>query len=399
MDSNVSALARLAVDAGANVQSGQTVIVSARLGQAPLAREIAAACYDRGAHQVQVDYSDPWVSRARLQRAPEEALGTVIPWVRERPRQMAEMQAAWIGLSGPPAPGVLDDVDPARIGRDTPALVEWAEVIDRGEISWTIIPGPTEAWARLVYGDAERAPLATLWRDLADVCRLDEPDPAGAWLQRSAELRQACERLEAAGLDALRFRGPGTDLTVGLLAGMRWHGGGMRTAWGRDHLPNLPTEEVFTSPDPERTEGMVTSTKPLLVSGRVVSGLRIRFEHGRAVQIDADEGAPLLRELVRRDIDANRLGEVALVDGSGRVGRTGRVFHDTLLDENAASHIALGSGFPHLARNGAAADAERVNSSGVHTDFMIGGSDVEVTGTTRDGRELPVLAGGEWALR
>jgi aminopeptidase len=387
----------LAVGAGANVAPGQIVTVSAKLGQEPLAREIAAAAYDRGAHHVQVDYSDPWVSRARYQRAPEEALGTVIPWVRDRPRQMAELQAAWIGLSGPPVPGVLDDVDPARIGRDTPAIVEWAEIIDRGEISWTIVPGPTEAWGRQVYGEDVDDPLAALWTDVATICRLDEPDPEAAWRQRSAELRQACERLEAAGLDALRFRGPGTDLTVGLLPGMRWHGGGMQTAWGREHLPNLPTEEVFTSPDPERTEGTVTSTKPLLVSGRLVSGLRIRFERGRAVQIDADDGAPLMRELVRRDVDANRLGEVALVDGSGRVGRSGRVFHDTLLDENAASHIALGSGFPHLAREGAA-DAERVNSSAVHTDFMIGGPDVEVTGTTRDGREVPVLIRGEWAL-
>jgi aminopeptidase len=311
---------------------------------------------------------------------------------------MAELQAAWIGLSGPPVPGVLDDVDPARIGRDAPAIVEWAEVIDRGLISWTIIPGPTEAWARLVYGESMDDPLAALWADLATICRLDETDPAAAWRQRSAELRRACERLEAAGLDRLRFRGPGTDLTVGLLAGMHWHGGGMQTAWGRDHLPNLPTEEVFTSPDPERTEGTVTSTKPLLVAGRLVSGLRVRFERGRAVQIDADEGAPLMRELVRRDIDADRLGEVALVDGSGRVGRTGVVFHDTLLDENAASHIALGSGFPHLANDGAGADPDRVNSSAVHTDFMIGGPDVDVTGITRDGREIPVLIRGEWAL-
>jgi aminopeptidase len=388
----------LAVDSGANVAPSQTVIVSAKLGQEPLARAIAAAAYDRGAHHVQVDYSDPWVSRARFQRAPEEALGTVIPWVRERPHQMAELQAAWIGLSGPPVPGVFDDVDPARIGRDTPALVEWGEVIDRGEISWTIVPGPTEAWAKLVYGESMPNPLEALWTDLAIICRLDEPDPAAAWRQRSVELRTACERLETAGLDALHFRGPGTDLTVGLLPGIRWHGGGMQTVWGRDHLPNLPTEEVFTSPDPERTEGIVTSTKPLLVSGRLVSGLRVRFERGRAVQIDADDGAELIRELVRRDVDADRLGEVALVDGSGRVGRTGRVFQDTLLDENAASHIALGSGFPHLAAEGAALDAERVNSSGVHTDFMIGGPEVEVIGTTRDGREIPVLIKGEWAL-
>jgi aminopeptidase len=202
--------------------------------------------------------------------------------------------------------------------------------------------------------------------------------------------------LNDAQLGSLHFNGPGTDLTVGLIPGVRWAGGGFRTAWEREHIPNVPTEEVFTSPAPERTEGVVTSTKPLLVSGRSVIGLRVWFEGGRAVQIDADEGAGLLRRLVERDPDANRLGEVALVDGSGRIGPTGIVFHDTLLDENAASHIALGSGFGHLADGDAA--ARRVNSSAVHTDFMIGGPEVEVTGTTRDGRKLPVLVGGSWAL-
>jgi aminopeptidase len=386
----------LAVGAGANVQPGQTVVVSARLGQEDLARATAAAAYERGAHQVQVDYSDPIVGRIRLERAPEAALGGVMPWVRQRPGLLAELEAAWVGFSGPVAPGLLDDLDPARIGRDSVSLIEWAQVIDRRQISWTIIPGANEAWARKVYGESAEDPLTDLWADLAFICRLDEPDPIAAWWQRSTELERVCERLNAAGLDSLRFRGPGTDLVVGLLPGLSWHGGGMQTAWGREHIPNLPTEEVFTSPDPERTEGTVTSTKPLLVSGRVINGLRVRFAGGRAVEIDADEGGPLLRELVRRDVDANRLGEVALVDRSGRVGQTQRVFHDTLLDENAASHIALGSGFQHLADDDAA--AARINSSAVHTDFMIGGPGVDVTGTTRDGREIPVLSDGEWAL-
>jgi aminopeptidase len=183
---------------------------------------------------------------------------------------------------------------------------------------------------------------------------------------------------------------------VGLMPGVIWTGGRFRTAWGREHLPNVPTEEVFTSPDPERTQGTVTSTKPLLVSGRSVNGLRVRFEAGRAVEIDATEGAPVLRELVRRDADANRLGEVALVDRSGRIGPTGTVFHDTLLDENAASHIALGSGFTHLTTDEKV--AARINASAVHTDFMIGGPEVNVTGMTRDGREVPVMTEGEWTL-
>ncbi len=269
--------------------------------------------------------------------------------MRERPGRLAELQGALISLSGPAAPGLLDAVDPARIGRDTVALVEWMEVIAAGSVNWTIVPGPTAAWARLVHPDLDQeAALARLWDEIAHICRLDAEDPVAAWWERSAQLIESARRLDEAALDSLHFVGPGTDLTVGLIPGVKWTGGAFGTAWGREHMPNLPTEEVFTSPDPERTEGTVTSTKPLLVSGRSVNGLRVRFEGGRAVEIDADEGAPLLRELVSRDADANRLGEVALVDGSGRIGPTGTVFHDTLLDENAASHIALGSGFTHL---------------------------------------------------
>jgi aminopeptidase len=391
------ALAKLAVGVGANVAEGQTVVVNAKLGQEPIARAVAAAAYQAGAHQVEVNYGDPYVQRARLEYAPEEALGSVIPWVRERPLKLAELQGSLISLSGPVAPGLLDDLDPGRIGRDTVALKEAMIVLARRALNWTIVPGPNRPWAHLVHPElAEDAALEKLWGEIAHICRLDEPDPGAAWRERSAELASAAQCLEEAALDSLHFVGPGTDLTLGLLPDVGWSGGAFETAWGRWHIPNLPTEEVFSSPDPERIDGHVTSTKPLLVSGRAVHRLRIRFEGGRAVQIDADEGAGLVRELVRRDPDANRLGEVALVDGSGRIGKTGTVFHDTLLDENAASHIALGSGFRHLARG--PESIERINQSAVHTDFMIGAPDVAVTGMTRDGHEVPVLIDGQWRL-
>jgi aminopeptidase len=394
---HLESLARLTVGVGANVGEGQTVMVSAKLGQEPLARAVAAACYQAGAHQVEVTYADPYVQRARLQHAPDAALGSIIPWLRRRPMELAEMGGALIGFSGPAAPGLLDDLDPGRIGRDTVAVPEWAQVIDDATVNWTIVPGPTAAWARLVFPDRDEADgLARLWEDIIRVCRLDRPDPLAAWWERADELSEAADRLSGSGLESLHFKGPGTDLRVGLLPGVRWTGGSLTTVHGRRHIPNLPTEEVFTTPDPERTEGVVSSTRPLLVSGRAVIGLRIRFEGGRAVQIDADEGAELMRAHTMRDGDANRLGEVALVDASGRVGPTGTVFHDTLLDENATSHIALGSGFAHLAEDPAA--ARRVNVSGVHTDFMIGGDDVEVTGTTRAGDEIGVLIAGRWAL-
>jgi aminopeptidase len=231
---------------------------------------------------------------------------------------------------------------------------------------------------------------------MARICRLDADDPVQAWRQRGEEITRMASRLHDAQLDSLHFVGPGTDLSIGLLPGTRWEGGGTTSSEGVPYLPNIPTEEVFTSPDPERTHGTVASTRPLLVSGRTVSGLRIRFEGGRAAEIDADDGADLIRELVAQDENAGRLGEVALVDSGSRVGASGLIFHDTLLDENAASHIALGFGFSHLAGDEQA--AQRVNVSGIHTDFMIGGPEVEVTGTTRDGREVPVLMRQDWAL-
>ena len=392
----LSALARLAAEAGINVAEDQIVVVSATLGQQDLARAIAGACYDLGARYVEVNYSDPYVRKVRLTRAAETALGTIPPWSRRKVLDVEEAGGATIALTGPAAPHLLDDVDPGRIGRDHVAIPEQMEVIGRQRLRWTVVPGPSEGWAKLVFGDDEPDALDRLWEAIGTICRLDADDPVQAWRERADELGQMARRLDGAQLDSLHFSGPGTDLTVGLLNGARWEGGGMTSANGIPYLPNIPTEEVFTTPDPERTDGVVASTKPLLVSGRRISGLRMRFDGGRAVQVDADEGAELMRELVSRDEHANRLGEVALVDSSGRIGRSGLVFHDTLFDENAASHIAVGGGFPHLTAD--EQTAARVNASGIHTDFMIGGPELTVTGITRDGRELPVLMHQDWAL-
>jgi len=396
MSDRIPALARLIAEAGINATADQIVVVSATLGQQDLARAIAGACYDLGARYVEVNYSDPYVRKVRLTRAPDAALGTIPAWTRRKALDVEQAGGANIALTGPAAPHLLDDIDPGRIGRDQVAIPELMEVIGRQRLRWTVAPGPSAGWAKLVFGEHEPDALAKLWEAIGAICRLDADDPVRAWRERGDELGQTARRLDGAQLDSLHFKGPGTDLTVGLLNGARWEGGGMTSVEGIRYLPNIPTEEVFTTPDPERTHGVVTSTKPLLVSGRTISGLRMRFEDGRAVQVDADEGAELMREMVARDEHANRLGEVALVDASGRIGRSGLVFHDTLFDENAASHIAVGGGFPHLTADERV--AARVNTSGIHTDFMIGGPKVEVTGTTVDGRELPVLMHQDWAL-
>jgi aminopeptidase len=238
--------------------------------------------------------------------------------------------------------------------------------------------------------------LATLWEEVAHVLRLDEPDPVAAWEERLAVLIDVSRRLTKVQLDALRFEGPGTDLTVGLLPSSSWLAAEFTTADGLRHRPNLPTEEVFTTPDPTRTQGTVTSTKPLLLpSGAAIEGLRVRFEDGRAVDVDADSGADVARGLVARDEGAARLGEVALVDRESRIGKLAMPFRTTLIDENAASHVALGNGYSFVLGE---EDVPRMNTSSTHVDFMIGSDDVAVTGITRDGRELPVLRGGAWQL-
>jgi len=394
----VEALGALAVEVSANVADGQTVVVRAHLADAPLVRAIVRAAYRRGAHQVEVDWADPLVRKIRLEEAADAALGWVSPWVHELPTQLGALHGAMIMLAGDPAPGLYDDVDAGRVGRDTVPLPEWGAVVSERTVNWGIVPAPTREWAGEVFPDLDGdAALERLWSQIERVCRLDEPDPAAAWRARVAQLADSAERLARAQLDSLHFQGEGTDLHVGLLPGVRWMGGGVTTAWGRDHVPNIPTEEVFTSPDPERTEGVVRSTKPLLVSGRAVTGLRMRFERGRAVEIDADSGADLLRQLAARDEGAARLGEVALVDGSGRIGALQTIFRQTLLDENAASHIAIGRGFTFLSDD--PRSTERINMSAVHTDFMIGGPGVRVTGRTRDGREVDVLGqDGTWRL-
>ncbi len=392
--------ADLIVSFGANVQPDQVVAVEGLPEAAPLIRRIARGAYERGARYVDVVYFDPLVKRIRIEAAADDSLSWIPPWLGRRMLDLGELGAARIVLTPLVPPGLLNGVDPVRAARDRlPSVPEVFKVVDDRSVAWTVSPFPTEAWAQVVFPELEPgAAVEALWRDLEHVCRLDEPDPAAAWRQRIDEIWQVASRLDELDLHAVRFVGPGTDLTVGLLPSSRFakEGGGATTRTGVQHVPNLPTEEVFTTPDPERTEGVVRSTKPLDVSGSVVSGLRIRFEHGRAVEIDADANADALRQRCATDEGAARLGEVALVDGESRIGRLGRTFFNTLLDENAASHVALGDAYAHPISD--PADLPRINESEIHVDFMIGSNEVTVSGVTRDGGEVPLLVDGAWQI-
>jgi aminopeptidase len=390
-------LAELAVF-GANVQPGQLVGVTSYIGKEELTRRIAEVAYKRGAKYVDVVYFDQWVKRTRIAHAAEDTLDYTPPWLPQRLLYLSDEHAARISLSGPHAPTALEGLDPGRAGRDLlPYLPETGDVVNRMTTSWTIVPAPTRPWAEAVYPELEPADAyERLWEAVAHVCRLDEDDPSQAWLDRTAVLKDNARRLTERGFDALRLHGPGTDLTIGLFESSRWEAGDFKTVDGNRHLPNIPTEETFTTPDPDRVDGYASATMPLELAGSVISGIRVEFAGGRAVAIDAEKGADALRSAASSDDGAARLGEIALVDGEGRIGPLETVFFDTLIDENAATHIALGNGYDHPVED--AKDKKRINESRVHIDFMIGSRELAVDGITRSGETVPVLREGAWQI-
>jgi aminopeptidase len=397
-DATLERLADLVVGFGANMQRDQIVAVGCEPGKERLTRAIAESAYRRGAKFVDVQWFDPWVKRARIAHARDETLEFVPDWYGQRILALGDERAARIGLSGPSAPGLLEDLDPVRAGKDQlPALKESGKVVNDRTTNWSIIPCPTEAWAALVFPDLPEAEAqAALDERIMHVLRLDEPDPIAAWRARADALVSVAARLTERGFDGLHYEAPGTDMTIGLLGGATWQAARFTTIDGIEHMPNLPTEEVFTTPDPSRTDGHVTSSKPLVLrDGTVVRNLRVRFESGRAVQVDADTAQDTMRTIVTHDDGAARLGEVALVDADGRIGKLDTVFYDTLIDENAASHIALGQGFPFLLPE---ANRDQSNESQIHIDFMIGAPEMTVTGVTREGDRVPVLVRGEWQI-
>jgi aminopeptidase len=397
VDARFGTLAELAVH-GANLQEGQILAVAAQIGQEDLARAVAAAAYRHGALFVDVAYFDPYIKRARIEHAAGETLEFVPPWLPFRLNALGDRNDARMAFAGVVAPDALEGVDPARLGRDQlPWLKESGKVIDDRSTNWTIVPCPHPAWAKLVFPElpADDA-YEELWHQLWHVLRLDEDDPQAAWDERVALLTASADTLTSRRFDALELKGPGTDLTVGLLPTSFWQAGDFVTRTGIRHFPNLPTEEVFTSPDPTRVDGHVTSTKPLVLKdGAIIRGLKLRFEGGRVVELEADENGEALQANVDLDAGSDRLGEIALVDRRGRIGPLGTIFYDTLLDENAASHLALGNAFAFAVEE---EDKPRLNQSAIHIDFMIGSDELEVTGLTGAGERVPVLRGGDWQI-
>jgi aminopeptidase len=392
VDQRLEAYADLAVRVGANVQEGQTVFLNTQIEHAPLARALTRAAYRAGARYVDVRFRDDHVRHALIELGPDEALTYSPEWMKALYRAMEGHALLW--TTGDPEPELMSDLDGERVGRARmPEVIEIhrAQMIERS-LNWSGVAYPSEGWAQQIYGgpDVER-----LWEAVAFCTRLDEADPVQAWRDHMARLEGRAKTLNELGLDAIHYTGPGTDLTVGLNGNARWMSALFRTRDGLEYVPNMPTEEVFTTPDYRRAEGTIRSTRPLVLEGDIIEGLQLTVQNGKIVDVQADKGAGIVRGQLEVDDRASYFGELALVDGTSRVGQTHTTFFDTLYDENATCHIAYGFGVPEVF-DGDPGDG--MNISAVHTDFMVGGPELAVDGITKDGATVPILREDVWQL-
>lgn len=399
-------LAQVAVRVGLGLRPGQELVMTAPLEAVALARAITEHAYRAGASLVTTFYADDAATLARFSHAPDDAFDHAAGWLYAGMADAYRSGAARLAISGDD-PSLLAGQDPTKVARAnrarSKAYVPALELIAGFSTNWTIVSAATTPWARTVFPDLpEDEALARLWDAVFAASRIDGPDPVAAWETHNRDLRERTERLNGARFAALRFVGPGTDLTVGLADDHEWCGGATTAKNGIVCNANIPTEEVFTTPHRMRVDGFVTSTKPLSYQGTLIDGIRVRFSEGRIVEASARTGADVLAKVLETDEGAARLGEVALVPASSAISASGLLFYNTLYDENAASHIALGQAYSKCFRNGGEGLSETdltergANRSLIHIDWMIGSAEIDVDGLSETGEAVPVMRRGEW---
>ncbi|HEX6973174.1 MAG TPA: aminopeptidase [Vicinamibacterales bacterium] len=411
-DSMFRAYADLAVHVGLNLRAGQRLLIigplangGASLEAAPLVRQITESAYRAGARAVEALWGDEAMQLSRLRLAPRDVFEEYSRWLPDALVQHVDAGDAVLSVYAND-PDQLKDEDPQLVSTvqqaTSRAVRPFRERISRNATNWSIVAASVPSWARKVFPDLDddRA-VEELWTAIGRLCRLDQPDPVAAWREHLESLAKRRDLLNDRHYAELTYRGPGTDLTIGLPDDHVWVSGQSTAANGITFAPNVPTEEVFTMAHKDRVNGIVSSTKPLSYAGTLIENFRLEFVEGRAVQVWAEKGLEMLRELVAADEGAARLGEIALVPHSSPISQSGLLFYNTLFDENAASHVALGSAYKFTMAGGEemsdeAFEAAGGNRSVVHVDFMIGSSALDIDGVRRDGTVEPLMRGGEW---
>jgi aminopeptidase len=405
-DERLDNLATVALRVGVNLQPGQRMVLISPLEAAPLVRRLVAQAYDLGAEYVYVHLIDDAIGLTRAQRARDDTLDVFPQEYADMLHAMVARGDAYLRVDGSD-PDLYASVDPVRLGRMTRAgrraTRPVSDLVQQSYMPWSIVPYAVPAWAAKVFPDRPAGEaLDRLWDAVFAATRCDVYDPLGAWEAHVAALRARAALLGAHDFAALHLRGPGTDLRVGLARGHVWGGGGtVATVNGLHAVHNLPTEEVFTAPHARLADGVVRASKPLSYQGQLIEGFSLTFEGGAVVDHAADRGRDVLKEIFDTDEGSRRLGEVALVPHSSPISQSGLLFFDTLFDENAASHLALGRAYETTIRGGLERPLEELQGDGFndslsHVDFMVGSGELDVDGVQADGVSVPLMRAGEW---
>ena len=399
--------ARLAVTKGAAVRPGQEVVVSCPVERADFMRLLVRCAYEAGAGHVTTLWTDSGLSRLEYQHVDVDYFKTVPSWKREQLNSLAEAGATFLFVDGSD-PNALEGIDPVKPTTRSHAINSQCDLyrsgLDFGRNAWTIVGAPVEAWAKEVFPEVgTQEAIYRLWESILAAARAAGPDPQAEWERHNATFEKNKRILNGYAFDRLRYRSSnGTDFELGMNPGHIWEGGAARTVDGTVFFPNIPTEEVFTSPDCMRANGIVHSVYPLVHVGHVIRDFWLRFEEGRVVEYDAAEGRDVLESIITTDERSCRLGECALVAKDTPIRQSAILFYDTLYDENASCHLALGTGFPECIEGGFSMSKDEliergVNQSNTHVDFMVGADDLEIVGVTCDGTEVPIFTDGRWA--
>jgi aminopeptidase len=406
-ETNLQKYASLAVEIGVNVQPGQTLIVMAPLTTAPLVRKVVKRAYEIGAKNVHVEWADEEVTRLKYELAPSEAFLEFPMWRAKGFEEMAENNAAYLYIQAS-NPDLLAGIDPQRIQdankTASTAMRKFNQYMMSDKISWSVVAYPSETWANKVFPSlpAEER-VNALWSAIFRATRIDRDDPVEAWKEHANHLESKAKRLNVRKYKALRYRAPGTDLTVELPERQLWVAAGSRNEKGTPFMPNLPTEEVFTAPLKTGVNGTLRSTKPLSYAGNLIENFSFTFQDGKIVKVTAEKGLETLQRLIETDEGSHYLGEVALVPHRSPISDSNLIFYSTLFDENASNHFAIGKAYPFCLEGGKEMSQEELAAQGLndsltHVDFMVGSGEMDIDGVLESGETEPVFRKGNWAF-